>query len=420
MGRFLSLLIFFFSTSTAFADWPVCVTGEAPKVRGAHANVSGLEALIPDGDLYPAEVEYLVSSYAASCVAPATMGPTSCSSNDSNNTFTCSKYCTLSNGNSIPTYISGSRVCGTHSCPLEVGSIYPGPSAGESFCYQACEIHTTGIGLTINSAADQSVLFSQVVGDNCTLDSWGVIDSAQRCENHDGHEFCTSPGSQRLCAQIDGAEWCISESFGPPCDASGNCSTQENPVVALDNGAQVAPASTPSPPAPDTGIPGEVAPPDMTVTATAPDRTQTYSYWSPSTVAGSSFDNPGGNSDGGDGEGIGAKCGADGQDPCEVELVGDFDAPDLPDDGVPTFTEALNSFFTRLQASPIGSAFQTVAASIPEGGSPPSGTITLEALGNAEITLTPPPEVIDAIVPVLSIVMILVWSLIAIVTFLEG
>lgn len=423
MGRVLPLLILLFASMQSFASWDVCVAGEAPKVRNPAGGPPALNSSVPAGDYYPSEVQHVVSGWSGGCVAPNAWESVTCSENSSNNTFSCSKSCRRPNNTVAESaYLTGSRVCGSHSCPYAIGSHFPGPSVGQNFCYQACEIESTGIGLIVGGQTQ--TIYSRVVGHQCDDSIWGVIETVERCQFYGGIEVCTRPDTVSLCATISGADWCVSHLMGsPPCaDDADDCATTENPVVHLDSGGQSARADTPSPPAPDSGTAGNLATPDLQLTVDGPGGSVNYNYWSPSTVAGSTHQNPGGNSgdgNGDDGEGLG-KCGGSGEQPCEVEIVGDFTGPDLPDDGVPDFSEALDSFYARLLASPIGSAFQSIANVIPEGGSPPSGSITLEALGGAELTLMPPPEVVDEIVPVLSIVMILVWSLIAIVVFLEG
>lgn len=451
MGRLLPLLILFAvlvaPTSHAASTWATCIGGEAPKVRNPQGGPAALNALFPAGDYWPGEMSQTIdefdSSHTTSCITPNTWQMMTCSQNDSNNTYSCQKICKRTNGTTALTaYATGSQICGPYNCPYAIGSTYPGLISNESFCDDACEVHARGIGIVTSYCSgddsgdgENSVctpapsIYGEVVGHNCQLSKYARIVFDDECIQHAGHELCRSPNdseSQQFCGKIDGQTYCLPTIMTqPPCSGGSNpalCATTENPVVTLGDGSQLAPTGTPTPPAPDNGTAGNPATPDLVLHGVGTDGNPgSYDYWSPSTVAGSTGGTPGGRDGDGDGTGggtPGVTCGGPDQPNCKFELDGSFDGPER--DGVPTFTEAAQTFQSSLQSAPIVQAVSNLAGSIPEGGSPPSGQVTLDALGGVTLTLAPPPEVIAEVAPVLSIVMLLVWALVAIFIFMSA
>lgn len=447
MGRLLPLLILFLAicapSSHAASTWATCIGGEAPKVRNPQGGPAALNSLMPAGDYWPGEMSQTIdafdSGHTTTCIAPNTWQPMTCSQNDSNNTYSCQKICKRPVGTTAATaYATGSQICGAYNCPYAIGSMYPGSASALNFCHDACEVEVRNYGITTTCWGDDSgdgenaicepspSLYSVVVGHNCQLSKYARISTDNECiTTGNGYELCRTPGeSHQFCGTINGQPYCLPTIMSnPPC-SGGTCGTPENPVVTLPDGSQLAPTGTPTPPAPDNGTAGSPAPSDLTLQGTGSDGNPgSYDYWSPSTVAGSTGGNPGGGDGDGDGDGTGGgtpgvTCGGPDQPNCKFELQGSFDGPER--EGVPTFTEAAQTFQSSLQDAPIIQAVSNLAGSIPEGGTPPSGQVTLDALGGVTLTLAPPPEVIAEIAPVLSIVMLLAWALIAIFIFMSA
>lgn len=441
MGRLLPLLILCFAicapTAHAASTWATCIGGEAPKVRNPQGGPSALNALLPAGDYWPGEMSQTIdefdSSHTTTCITPNTWQTMTCSQNDSNNTYSCQKICKRTNGTTALTaYATGSQICGAYNCPYSIGSTYPGAISNENFCDDACEIQAHNVGIThvCPGSLDDSdctgfnTLYATVIGHNCQLSKFSRIATDNECiTTSNGFELCRTPGeSHQFCGTVNGQPYCLPTIMSnPPC-SGGTCGTPQNPVVTLSDGSQLAPAGASTPPAPDNGTAGTPATPDLVLQGTGSDGNPgTYNYWSPSTVAGSTGGTPGGGDGDGDGTGggtPGVSCGGPDQPNCKFQLEGTFNGP--THDGVPTFTEAAQTFQSSLQSAPIVQAVSNLAGSIPEGGSPPSGQVTLDALGGVTLTLAPPPEVVAEIAPVLSIVMLLVWSLIAIFIFMSA
>lgn len=285
----------------ASADWSSCASGEYPMVRrGSIGSPSSLNSTAPAGDYLPGEIQGLVTGFTGTCVSPDSWGPTNCTENTSNNVFTCAKQCLRTNGTvASSAHLGGSMVCAPSPCPFPPGTPLlnrPGDPGGSSVttCRGGCEVTTTGLGLVVNGTP---FAFSETVtGPYCDgLTGDPGSGQLQYCTQFGGVEFCTNPQSDfnQLCTQVNGQLYCLPANLAEPCTASG-CATPENPIAQAADGSQVGPSGIASPPAPDTGVPGQPAPPDAVIEVSGSSGSSQYVYWSPSTTLNSSLGQNGG------------------------------------------------------------------------------------------------------------------------------
>lgn len=346
-------------TVSALAPWDSCASGSAPMVRNPNGSESGLQSLLPSGDYYPDELRFIVDGYQSTygCTSPDVWTDVQCYQVTSSTTYICTRQCQRTNGSAAHTVSAqGQRVCATQTCPLQIGRTYDAGAfvfftgtASSTACLQGCELEFGGFGLVIGG--EQPPLTATVTSDTCTLadNGYGIADDLQCITTVNGVEVCRPPATSTPCVTLDGSEVCQSEllSHDQLC-AAGLCTSPEDPVLDLANGAQVAPDGTPSPPAPDSGAAGNAASPDETLTVYGSDGTSSnWNYWTPGTVQGSSTYTPGGDGGGGDGDGEGEGTGS---------ITGglDCDAPPVCDgDPIQCYhSHALWAYNCSLQSAP--------------------------------------------------------------------
>lgn len=315
--------------------------------------------------------------------------------------------------------ILGAKVCSVGAvCPQQAGdrltasAVLVVENPDDRYCLNHCEVAVRGLGLTFGPGAqEQEPLFYEVIATTCSV-------PGRAPPSPPAPEFCWEKNGQTLCLIGGVVGVMVNDAIIEPGPNGSLCSDHQcvdapGTVVTAADDSQIATSDTPSPPAPDNGTPGHAAEPDLTINTTGTGGTS-YSYWSPSTVGLSSTTPPdSGGSTGGN------TCGSSSQPACKVELQGTFDAPSLDGD-VPTFTEALQQFQTSVASSPVVAGLSTLGAAIPSGGTPPSGSVTLEALGNRTFTLEIPAPVLDAVNSVMPAIMLAVWALISIIVFLRA
>ena len=202
--------------------------------------------------------------------------------------------------------------------------------------------------------------------------------------------------------------------------ATGTCTTSPggNAYCTRDSTSQPA-----SPPAPDTGTPGQAATPDVSVSAGAGSSTTVDAY-SPGVLLGSSNSQPatgtpapapsGGTTSGSTG---GSACGTT-ANPCHTQLDGSPTLPPLQ--GAPEFADSYAEFIDSISNAPLGQLALGLAGSVPEGGSPPAVTFNLASFNNAPVTLEAPPEVVEKVSTVFPTMARLSWILTAIFIFLAA
>lgn len=228
-------------------------------------------------------------------------------------------------------------------------------------------------------------------------------------------ESCTSVGDGEYCKSGAGDGDCgyMNDTF----ICLGN--VKENECRALGDGGRVCgPGANTTPPVPDNGTPGQMAEPDGQLTETpssGPNAGTTiiYNYFSSGTVGGSARDpgadgaasNGGSPNGGGNGDGEG-----DGEGSCVGETCGEG-VPTLADVG--TMSEAFTGFWEDLQEVPVVSAAATVAPAF-GSGSCPSWADSFSLFGQ---TISMDFSFIcttwDNVAPVVSIVALVLWGLLA-------
>lgn len=235
-----------------------------------------------------------------------------------------------------------------------------------------------------------------------------------------------SSGTPENCVAVGSGEYCSSSTGDGQCgyiDDSYVCLKKVKPNECLVAGAGsriCGAAANTTPPVPDNGTPGVLATPDGTMSQAVVDSsgvstTNNFNYYSPSTVSGSSRNAgstgaaPSGGSPGyGDGEGDGE--GEDDSPECVGTTCGEA-VPELEDIG--TMTEAFGQFWADLQEVPLVEAAQEVAPSFGAGACPVwQETIEIGAQSvDADFGFIC--TTWDDVTPVLSIVALVLWGLMA-------
>lgn len=432
MGRLLSFLsaVLLSGAAQAADVWSACPAGQGAAARVLSCYGDGPSAFVggcPTNEVIAADdlVRLVSDRYpeGSPCGSGSTISGES--STDDPNAYGFYKTCRNAAGTAVGNIgIYAAKVCTEDAaCPYELGDQLAAAaftnvtSGGDTFCALHCQVVIRNFGLILGPVeAEHKPVYYEVTNKICSVIATPPIEpvlaGARYCSTINGQEVCASSGPA-LIVKINDSR--VEEGAGDAVCIDGNCDAA-NAVATSDNGAQVAPAGTPSPPAPDSGTAGSAASPDLILTSD----TSSHSYWSAGTVSGSTTA-PGGStggSTGGDNGTPGVTCGGPDQAACKVELTGSFAGPER--EGAPTFTEAAQRFQSELESAPIITAVSNLAAAIPEGGTPPGGDVTLEALGGVTLTLAPPPEVIAEIAPALSNVMLLVWALVAILILLSA
>lgn len=259
-----------------------------------------------------------------------------------------------------------------------------------------------------------------------------------------------------------------------PSATDWNAMLQNGGCVTMTSGGAFCISSSPntSPPRPDDGTPGQPATPaaqeQLTGSACPTGGTCSADYYPPGTVAGSTTTTGGsssggthsGGSSGGSGgsgsgsssggqtvctgtgccpagdtsslltgtnyymctpPGSGSSGGSSGSGsggPCDASVAkcggGGSDPYSGPGGTSKTFQQTMSDFESQVSASPIAKALDGFGSSVPTGGTKPSSTIS--AFGQT-YNLTPPDAVVNAIQPVLQVVMQAFWLLLAVLYF---
>lgn len=245
------------------------------------------------------------------------------------------------------------------------------------------------------------------------------------CKVDGGAQVCAEPRTDgRNCGTVNGDRVCIDAA------APGQCvAYQSGGVACVVSGSTPNAAAPSTPPAPNNGTPGQPASPAAEVT----DGSNTANYYPPSTVSGSTTApttvpapdrNPTGVSSGSSG-GSGSTSGTvntQSQDTADGECTGDEcngtsgAIPTLEE--TPTFQQITSAYWSSLQAAPIIAAVNSVSTSLPAANCPVWST----ALGylNTTLTFDVHCELFANIAPLLSAVMLAVWSILGIVIILRA
>lgn len=262
----------------------------------------------------------------------------------------------------------------------------------------------------------------------------GPATAASNCVTGPAGTACvqTSGSGADQCGTMNGDQVCPSAL--PP----GTCVSYNSGGVACSAAGPPSSAAFPSTEVPQAS--GGNAPPSAVVTNTS----TTSNYYSSTTIAGQTGTTAAASGgvnvgNGGSGTGSGGSqsggCGASGQSPCSTTDAnaaadGNCSAGDCSVGGNPmptydwssdSWSGATTSFWNAVAAGPIGSAVSGISANWPSGASCPAETVAITTLNMTADYGTPLCNVWEnSAVPVLSAVMLAVWSIVAVFIFLSA
>lgn len=168
-----------------------------------------------------------------------------------------------------------------------------------NFCYQGCS-YRPGVG---GAFANWYSYQAWGTGSACTAGAGGTptekTDTTESCQTVNSRQVCQTP-TEPNCIKIDGEKSCYSAAGEFCTDAS--CQQSKADFLKRLDESELAKPDTPTPPAADTGTPGQRATPDMTFTARGGtgsgassdigNPSVTVEYFSPTTAAASTTNQP--------------------------------------------------------------------------------------------------------------------------------
>jgi len=222
--------------------------------------------------------------------------------------------------------------------------------------------------------------------------------------------ICTTPQTGENCGFINGKYVCVKQ-------------LQPDKCWVNSDGSRICAEGAATPPVPRTPDGSAPATPDVTVESCTGDNACTaYNYYNSSTVAASGTP-PTGSGDPDDSPtgtpGTGPGTGGEGDGEGEEVGGGPFVAPDLADGD--SYEETATGAWSQLQAAPIVAAFSSISASWPSG-SCPNGTLDLSAVGAGSHDMMADACTVweGTIAPVLSIIMLIFWSILGLRVIMEA
>lgn len=227
----------------------------------------------------------------------------------------------------------------------------------------------------------------------------------EKCIEEGEDEWCMSEQGDRNCGWLNGNFTCLS-------------SVERDGCAVLADGSRVCGPDAPTPPAPDNGIPGQRAEPDVEVQVTHNNnQTTTNNYYNSTTVnnsardPGMSGDNPYDGRD--DGSGTGGTSGED-ENPAEGYCPPGQTCDEAGENGefgeVCTFGECASAFVGRIQSAPIVAAVLNAGAAMPSGACP---NWTLSAFSEDYSLSGPMCDIFEEVSPILSGMFLIIWGWIA-------
>lgn len=250
----------------------------------------------------------------------------------------------------------------------------------------------------------------QYTGQECTsevvVEDVEETTGPEQCTTVGPIEYCRGPSTGQGCGFVNDQYVCL-----PMAPDRTRC------FEGVD-GTMICAEGTPTPPAPDSGTPGQVAAPDtqitQNVTSNGSTTTTTYNVYSNTTVGNSSRD-PGGDADGdGNGPGEGTCEGDD----CDEEDGGggDLQKPEL-DEGVPTIGESTETFYDAIRNGPLSTAVSGAGFSTGGGECP---IASFPGLTSGTLTIDFHCELIDNNAALLAAVFYFMWTIAAVKVFLSA
>lgn len=195
---------------------------------------------------------------------------------------------------------------------------------------------------------------------------------------------------------------------------------QSQGCVTTESGAAFCIISSPT--KPDNGVPGTEATPDKVVTLKPPANGQprggsstTINYYSSSTVNNST--NMGSGDPDGDGSDSSGEC-SPGDSACEGGGRGDGRVSG-PGGTTKTYGASAASLYAAIQGSPIGQAVNGISSGMPTGGTCPVISMNLPIIGAISSDMHCDLWA-GTVAPLLQLVFLAIWALIAVRIVLEG
>jgi hypothetical protein len=292
-------------------------------------------------------------------------------------------------------------------------------SGNSGLCVNGCQYYndanTLVIGPTAASSGAHQVGQAVNTGATCSTNTSGVTASSNQGGNN-----CFTLGGKSYCANDPTQQVCVAGDCWTPKQLPDASQTSGGGCIGTSAGGAAC-SSNATPPAPSTAT--------STTTAATPSAVETdgsgdTTYYYNSTVVGASK-NPvvtspggssssggsssggsssGGSSSGGSSSGPDASngdCGASG-----VDCTGDGVVPNLgPEDTIAVTT---SNYYDALSSVPIVAAFSGLSSSMPAGSCP---SFTFNAFGKS-LVMNEQCDLMAQIQPILSLVMLAVWTII--------
>lgn len=311
---------------------------------------------------------------------------------------------------------------GTHNPRIAL----PGDAQDQQSCMGGCAVaYEAGMSIHANNV-DQTGTY----GDWIVQGPPGGMGNS--CDTTDGHQTPLPDEHGNDCT----GDLCVNFPNDSICDNTGACiALNDIPPSGCSQtpgGNMFCTSDAPTPPAPDNGTPGDKAPADGTANGSGnvcPNGATTcsYSYSNSSTTtnstthSGSSGGGAGGSSGGTSGAGASSgssggasSSGSSGAGTCDASKskcgTGGSDPFTGPGGDSKSFQQSMSDFQTQVGTAPLATALNGLGDAAPDSGSLPSGTFTMF---NHSYTLAPPQQVVDAVQPVLLVVMRCVWLVLA-------
>ena len=348
-------------------------------------------------------------------------------------------------------YANGGTTLTSYAC-----SSYPASCSGMNTCQGLAGQATTEAGVagpTSMSGVDPAgcVLTPNPTG-ICTQDSL-VTTNGWACQAFNSGQYDSGgvgPGTLNsncvgtACVQTTGSGAGVCATSGTAGDQSCPGSQTPDTCVSFDDGAVgctgVSGAGPTAPPAPESSSGTEAAPTNV-IQVTNSNGTVTSYYFSSSTVSSSTSAVPttsGGTSQVGQGgSGVAGGCGSAGESPCSqtdanAAANGDCSADSAgcspSGGGMPSYdwssdswSGATSSFYGAVASGPVGTALGGIASAWPTDGDCPSMVVSLSTVNlSADYGTTFCNIWESAAAPVLTVVMLAIWSIVAVLIFLSA
>lgn len=289
----------------------------------------------------------------------------------------------------------------------EIGQTFSGSAstmATASYCHA---VSNCKVSVKQSVGVSGEVIFTgTVTNQNCGDDDPEIPDEdlseGETCTTGSGgFEVCVNPTGEGQCGYLNDEYVCLKKT------PNGGCQS-------FASGAKVCQAAAGTPPAPDTGTRGEKAAADGTLQQRVPSgafgsTTTTYNYYAAATVSGSTGQTtptpePGDGDAVGEGDGLGdLEC------PAGMDCSGDLPGSDLEE--LDSYQAITQNFWNRVNDSPLLGGLSTLGDSMPDGECPATNSVEIFEQDYDFSILC---DMWEDVSPVLSLVILAIWCLLAI------